>query len=232
MITVKPGSGDGVPVGGAAATIDGNPAIDADLGGALGVIPIFPDNGRTVLAISSNGGSDHSTAVSTTLLRSRVDGASISGDVVATDANADTVNLSANLGVQQQLAAVTSLFEAGPGAYGQSYRGVGYDDGLVARYLDRKNLPLGSVLMDTSTSWLIWWASDNPKQVVIASDFDFTVALNRPRDMGVKYFVVSNRRLSAANAIQRRHPSMWADREGSGAQAEGSAGEPIGQVPR
>ncbi|ULE35458.1 hypothetical protein K3G64_03165 [Mycobacterium sp. IDR2000157661] len=122
----------------------------------------------------------------------------------------------ANLGVRQQLAAVTSLFGGGQDAYAQPTRRIGYDDRLVARHLDRKNLPPGSVLMDTSTSWLVWLASEDPKQFVITSDFDFTTALNRPWDMGVKYFVISNPRSSAASAIQLRYPTMWADGAGIG----------------
>jgi hypothetical protein len=70
--------------------------------------------------------------------------------------------------------------------------------------------------MDTFTSWLIWLAADNPKQFVVTSDYDFTTALNRPWDYGVRYIVVSNPGSSATNAIQLRYPSMWADGAGIG----------------
>ncbi|ULE33717.1 hypothetical protein K3G64_03170 [Mycobacterium sp. IDR2000157661] len=82
-----------LPVGGAAATIDGNPFTDLVLGGALGVIQIFSDNGRTVLAISSNGGTELLDRSFDYVSALEGRWASIAGDVVATGANADTVNL-------------------------------------------------------------------------------------------------------------------------------------------
>ena len=42
-----------------------------------------------------------------------------------------------------------------------------------------------------SNTWGIWLRSNNPKQFVLTSDYDFTVKLNRPWNLGVKYIVVT-----------------------------------------
>ena len=91
----------------------------------------------------------------------------------------------------------------------QWYRRELVDDRLLAEFLDRKHLPDGSVLMDTFFGWGIWLASDSPKQFVVTSDYDFTAALNRPWDFGIRYIVVSNPALSDADAVHVRHPTMW-----------------------
>ena len=97
------------------------------------------------------------------------------------------------------------------------YRRMTAPDQILADYLDRKNLPEGSVLTDTFVSSLVWLASDNPKQFLITSDYDFTAALNRPWEFGVRYILVSNPAGNAAkDAITERYPSMWADGAGIG----------------
>jgi hypothetical protein len=111
----------------------------------------------------------------------------------------------------------------------QMYRRMGNDDRLLAAYLDRKNLPDGSVLADTFEIKVLWLASKRQKQFVITSDYNFLAALNRPWDHGVQYIVVTNPAHSAAqDAITRRYPTMWADGAGIGElvhSAVGAAGE-------
>jgi hypothetical protein len=79
----------------------------------------------------------------------------------------------------------------------------------LAAWLDAKKLPDGAVLMDTFLAWGIWLSSDHPKQFVITSDYDFSAALNRPWDMGIRYIVATNPRLNIADAINRRYPELW-----------------------
>jgi len=69
-------------------------------------------------------------------------------------------------------------------------------------------------LMDTFFGWGIWLASDDPKQFVVTSDYDFTPALNRPWDFGIQYIVLSNPALSDADAVHQRYPTMWFDGAG------------------
>lgn len=86
----------------------------------------------------------------------------------------------------------------------------------LARWFDAKDLPPGSVLMDTFLTWGIWLSSEHPKQFVITSDYDFTAALNRPWDFGIRYIVATNPRLNVADAVNRRYSSMWDDGAGIG----------------
>ncbi len=125
---------------------------------------------------------------------------------------------------------IASLFD--PARYPpdeQLYRRMGNDDRLLADYLDRKNLPDGSVLADTFETKVLWLASKRPKQFVITSDYNFIAALNKPWDNGVQYILVTNPAHNAAqDAISRRYPTMWADGAGIGDlvySAVGSAGE-------
>jgi hypothetical protein len=130
----------------------------------------------------------------------------------------------------QVMIGVASLID--PGRYppeDQLYRRMGNDDRLLADYLDRKNLPDGSVLADTFEIKVLWLASSRRKQFVITSDYDFVPALNRPWDFGIKYILVTNPAHSAAqDAITRRYPTMWADGAGISTlsySAVGPAGE-------
>lgn len=84
----------------------------------------------------------------------------------------------------------------------------------LAQWFDAKDLPPGSVLMDSFLTWGIWLSSKEPKQFVITSDYDFTAALNRPWDFGVRYIVATNPRLNVADAVNRRYDSMWDDGAG------------------
>lgn len=94
------------------------------------------------------------------------------------------------------------------------YRRLMVDDRQLAEYFDRRNLPDGAVLMDTFNTWGIWLASDNPKQFVITSDYDFTAALNRPWDFDVEYVVATSPSLGDSDAVSQRYPTIWADGAG------------------
>ena len=111
----------------------------------------------------------------------------------------------------------------------QWYRRVGVDDRILAAYLDRQNLPDGSVLMDTFMNWGVWLASNDPKQFIIDTDFDYTAALNRPWDFGVQYVLVTNPQYNAApDTVLTRYPTMWADGAGIGVlvhSAQGAFGQ-------
>jgi hypothetical protein len=84
----------------------------------------------------------------------------------------------------------------------------------LANWLDAKNLQDGTVLMDTFLAWGVWLSTDHPKQFVITSDYDFSAALNRPWDMGIRYIVATNPRLNIPDAINRRYPTLWSDGAG------------------
>lgn len=102
------------------------------------------------------------------------------------------------------------------------------NDRLLADYLDRQELPAGSVMMDTAYGWGVWLSSKNPKQFVINSDYDFKAALNRPWDHGVSYLLVSNPSLTSADAIATRYPTLWNDGAGFSAltySMSGAGGE-------
>ncbi|TFV59253.1 hypothetical protein E4P42_09395 [Mycobacterium sp. PS03-16] len=98
----------------------------------------------------------------------------------------------------------------------QWYRRLMVNDRALADYFDRKQLPDGSILMDTFNTWGIWLASDRPKQFVITSDYDFTTTLNRPWDFGIRYIVASNPTISNADALNVRYPDLWRDGAGLG----------------
>ncbi len=91
------------------------------------------------------------------------------------------------------------------------------DDRNIARWLDNQNLPPSSVLSDTFQSWGIWLASGRPRQFVITSDFDFARALNAPHEFGIRFILVSDPVADgAADAVNRRYPTLWSDGAGLG----------------
>ncbi|WP_245819859.1 hypothetical protein [Rhodococcoides yunnanense] len=93
------------------------------------------------------------------------------------------------------------------------------DDRAIAEWLDRQNLPEGSVLSDTFQSWGIWLASERPDQFVITSDLDFFTVLNDPGDNGIRYILVSDPGANGAiDAINTRYPSIWEDGAGLGSR--------------
>jgi hypothetical protein len=85
----------------------------------------------------------------------------------------------------------------------------------VANYLDRLNLPHGTVLMDTFIGWDVWLQSDNRKQFVITSDYDFATFLNVPAESGIRYILVSDPvQDGRADAINQRYPTLYRDGAG------------------
>lgn len=117
---------------------------------------------------------------------------------------------------QLQFGLMALLREGDAGSEGQWYRRLLVTDRVLADYFDRRNLPDGSVLMDSFATWGVWLESEHPRQFVITSDYDFRAALNRPWDYGVRYIVTVNPRLTDADAVNRRYPTMWADGAGIG----------------
>ncbi len=98
----------------------------------------------------------------------------------------------------------------------QWYRRLMVNDRVMADYLDRMELPPGSVLMDTFNTWGVWLSSGRPKQFVISSDYDFKAALNRPQHHGVRYILVSNPSTTDPDMVNTRYPSIWFDGAGLG----------------
>lgn len=96
------------------------------------------------------------------------------------------------------------------------FRRINVNENQIAEFFDNQHLPPGSVLMDTANTWGIWLKSNNTKQFVITSDYDFTAALNRPYDRGVRYIVVSSPQNYNADAIGIRYPSLWETGAGVG----------------
>ncbi|WP_254900667.1 hypothetical protein [Rhodococcus sp. 1168] len=93
------------------------------------------------------------------------------------------------------------------------------DDRAIAEWLDRQNLPEGSVLSDSFQSWGIWLSSNRPDQFVITSDFDFFAVLNDPAASGIRYILVSDPVADGGmDAINTRYPSLWEDGAGLGAR--------------
>lgn len=115
-----------------------------------------------------------------------------------------------NMGLPQMVASLVDPDRYPPEK--QFERRIGIDDRVVANYLDAKKLPRGTVLMDSFQTTWVWLASDNLKQFVITSDYDFASALNRPWESGIRYLVLTNPDTNAAeDAITRRYPTLWND---------------------
>ncbi|OBF13048.1 hypothetical protein A5727_01675 [Mycobacterium sp. ACS4331] len=121
------------------------------------------------------------------------------------------------IGNQQLQFGLMSLMRDGDESSQQQwYRRLLVTDRTLADYFDRRNLPDGSVLMDSFATWGVWLESDRPRQFVITSDYDFRAALNRPWDYGVRYIVTVNPAVTDADAVNRRYPTIWADGAGIG----------------
>jgi Dolichyl-phosphate-mannose-protein mannosyltransferase len=79
----------------------------------------------------------------------------------------------------------------------------------VAIYLDDRNLPEGSVLLDSWGGYAIVAASDNPPQFVLNVDRDFFAALARPHAF-VKYLLVPGGKVTAElDALNRSYPGLY-----------------------
>lgn len=80
----------------------------------------------------------------------------------------------------------------------------------IAGYLDRMQLPAGSVLCDTVYGFAVIAQSERPKQFVIPSDQDFTEILNDPAGHGVRFMLaVPNEGRGASDALNVRFPTLY-----------------------
>ncbi|MFW0795183.1 glycosyltransferase family 39 protein [Gordonia sp. CPCC 205515] len=88
----------------------------------------------------------------------------------------------------------------------------------IAQYLDRMNLPDGSVLTDTVYGFAVVAQSARPKQFVIPSDQDFTEILNDPAAHGVRFLLsVPNEGRGTSDALNIRFPTLYETGAGVGA---------------
>ena len=80
----------------------------------------------------------------------------------------------------------------------------------IARYLDRIDLPDGSILADPVYAFAIIVASRYPKRFVVPSDPDFVAMLNDPTANRVHYMLaVPNKGRGAADALNQRYPTLY-----------------------
>ncbi|MFW0785940.1 glycosyltransferase family 39 protein [Gordonia sp. CPCC 206044] len=80
----------------------------------------------------------------------------------------------------------------------------------IAQYLDRLNLPDGSVLCDTVYAFAIIAQSTRPKQFVIPSDQDFSEILNDPAAHGVRFMLaVPKTGRGESDALNIRYPTLY-----------------------
>jgi hypothetical protein len=81
----------------------------------------------------------------------------------------------------------------------------------VAAFLDRLDLPPGSVLVDVLFGFPIVLASDNPEQFVIPSDRDWAQVLADPVGHGVQYLLtVPDEGRGEVDSLNRRFPGIYA----------------------
>lgn len=79
----------------------------------------------------------------------------------------------------------------------------------VAAYLDAKQLPDGSVAIDSGSGFAVLAATDDPRQFVITSDQDFDGAVADPIGHGVQYLLL-NRSASQFDEIAATWPDLAA----------------------
>lgn len=80
----------------------------------------------------------------------------------------------------------------------------------IADYLERLDLPDGSVIVDTEYGFAILAASKRPRTFVVPSDPDFTAALNEPTAHGIKYMLAVPRSgRGTADALNLRYPTLY-----------------------
>jgi hypothetical protein len=83
----------------------------------------------------------------------------------------------------------------------------------MAKYLDRRHLPDGSIVVDPVTpciSWLVL-ASRHPRQFVIPNDRDFEALLADPQAFNVRYLLPPSPQdgLSVFDVINRTYPGLY-----------------------
>jgi hypothetical protein len=80
----------------------------------------------------------------------------------------------------------------------------------IAYYLERLDLPEGSVITDTEYGFAILAASDDPRTFVVPSDPDFTTVLNEPALHGIKYMLaIPPEGRGTADALNLRYPTLY-----------------------
>ena len=98
----------------------------------------------------------------------------------------------------------------------------------VARYLDRRGLADGSVLVDSFTGFPVILASRTPRQFIITSDRDFALAIANPSAFGVRYLLVpapaDGNSLGSLDALNHAFPGLWPSGAASGALEQEFAG--------
>ena len=87
----------------------------------------------------------------------------------------------------------------------------------LAEFLDERNLPAGSVLLDTTYGFPVVLFSARPEIFVVPSDPDFVTALSSPREHGVRYILaVPPTGRGARDAVNLRYPTLWDNGAGVG----------------
>ena len=85
----------------------------------------------------------------------------------------------------------------------------------IASYLDRLNLPRGSVLVDTFIGFPIVLSSTHPDQFVITSDRDFKQSVADPAGTGIRYLLVPRPGgLGTLDAVNQAYPGIFASGAG------------------
>ncbi|WP_199253519.1 ArnT family glycosyltransferase [Mycolicibacterium mengxianglii] len=80
----------------------------------------------------------------------------------------------------------------------------------IAAFLDRLDLPDGSVITDTIYGFAILAATRRPRVFVIPSDPDFTQLLNEPEGNGIRYLLaVPTAGRGTADALNLRYPTLY-----------------------
>jgi hypothetical protein len=80
----------------------------------------------------------------------------------------------------------------------------------IAAFLDRLDLPNGSVITDTVYGFGIVAATTRPRVFVIPSDPDFTELLNAPEVNGVRYLLaVPKQGRGTSDALNLRYPTLY-----------------------
>jgi hypothetical protein len=98
----------------------------------------------------------------------------------------------------------------------------------VAAYLDASHLGDGAVLVDSFTGFRVILSSSAPRQFLITSDRDFSLALANPAGFGVRYVLTPSPDemsfLGSLDAINRTYPGLFQSGAASGALVREFAG--------
>lgn len=90
-----------LPGAGQAVRMDGSPVTDVDLGGSLGIVQTFLDDGRRILAVTASGDDALLYGCFDFIYGLDAKWASLSGDVVATGSSREAVDLSIRMSIPQ-----------------------------------------------------------------------------------------------------------------------------------